>query len=305
MKHNAPTWLLSEQAHADRRDHLMEEIALAHREECLADATGRRSRRRTWAAAVTVGAFAVGTFAVSATRGGSSGHGPEAFAVERLATGPVRIEIVDTEVAAKQMTQQLKDQGLAITIDTVPTSPQLVGTWLTVSAGNASTADVDQLARQMNTANSSIEVPASLVSSDLELTFGRAPRSGEQIAASAATNALAPRGALYCNRLSGTSPQYAAAVLQQAGYTVHFNLQDDPLVPGQSYQDHYRAFGSQPPVGEVVGAHLNDPFLPFAGSKDVYVMVLPANDPRTPTNLWRGYPDSARTNRTADYSSCP
>src|SRR4051812_37135002 len=85
---------------ASRRDHFMTEITRAPE---LAPVPQPRRRVRLVAAAVTVAAMTAGLSVYANTGGGSSGHGPAAFAVEKLPDGPVRVRIVDTEVSAKEM----------------------------------------------------------------------------------------------------------------------------------------------------------------------------------------------------------
>jgi hypothetical protein len=290
-----------------RLEHFMTEIATPATAPAMPGATQPRRRRRAFAVTAIVAAASIATFIGVAVSGGPSGHGAQAFAIENQPSGAVSIQVVNNTVDAADMTRQLREQGFNFTVDTVPVSPQLVGTWLTVSADeNANQAAVDQLVGQMKSANPTIVVPSTLATASLWFTFGRAARVGEAPAAVGVGNALAPAGSLYCLRVSGATPAHAAQVLTAAGYRPHFSPVGNPSTTHQSYQQHYRAYTSQAPTtGIVAAAHVNDPLLPFAGPKDVYLFVYSQDDPHLGPNMWLGYPASVQASGIRDYSPCP
>ena len=69
-----------------------------------------RPARMVVAGAVTV-AVAAAVFVIGSTVGGPEGHGPTAFAVERLPNNLTSITIVNSDASAQQMTDQLHAQG--------------------------------------------------------------------------------------------------------------------------------------------------------------------------------------------------
>src|SRR5437588_9943781 len=94
-----PAAPLSADRLASRPDHFKTEITQAPE---LAPVRQPHGRSRLLAAALTVALVTTGVTVYANTGGGSTGHGPAAFAVEKLPNGPVRVRIVDTEVSAKE-----------------------------------------------------------------------------------------------------------------------------------------------------------------------------------------------------------
>jgi hypothetical protein len=243
-------------------------------------------------AGLTVAALTAGVSVWASTGGGPTGHGPAAFAIEKLPTGPVRIRIVDTDVAAAEMTKQLHEQGLNITVTTVAATSQIVGSWLEASYPSGSNpADQAALAAQFDS-SSTIDVPAGLLTSGVTLTFGRATRPGEKYVVGGIRNALRPSGPLFCMRLAGAEPSVAVQKLTAAGYTVHFNA-----------TGNWRSSTSAPPEGEVVYAYVWDQVMGIAGTtKDVYVTVKSPDAASYEGSLRLQWPPGSAA---PDYSSCP
>jgi hypothetical protein len=263
--------------------------------------------RRLALATLTVIAVTAGASLYANTGGGPTGHGPAAFAVEKLPDGPVRITIINSSVAAKEMTRQLHEQGLPITITAIPASPQLVGTWFSFGGGGTTKADMDAMIAQMQAQEPTIDIPADVLKhGGIDLDFGRPTRKGEQPAAIAAINALSPRGKFFCLRLSGATPAVAKQKLTAAGYTVHFNPPPGaPRLTGSNVgvYDDYRA---APPAGLVARAVYDSPFAgPKFTAKDVFVTVIPPTSSTYLPNFWMNFPKSVRDTGAPDYSSCP
>jgi hypothetical protein len=277
-----------------RREHFMQEI----------ERSQSQSRRRHWAVAsgVTAVAVVVATTVGLNLTGGPHGSGAAAFAVERQpASGAVTVKIVDSDVAAKQATKQLRAAGYSVTVETIPASPQLVGTWLSASTSNNQATT--ELSQQINQISDTIVIPANVVAAGVSLTFGRPTRHGEAAAAVGVVNALSPRGKLFCQQLTGATPEKASQALSAAGYTVHFSHLNDPLVAHQSYALHMLGYSNAVPTGgRVVSAVWDDPRLPFAKPRDVFLKVLQPTNAHYKAALWSGYP-TAQVGHP-NYSGC-
>ena len=223
MSHK-PADHLSPDRLARRREHLMTEIAQQHAPATTPDlAPARRRwspRVRLLTAAASIAVLVIGISVFAATTGGPTGRGPAAFAIENLPGGKVSIRVVNNTVSAAQMTRQLQDVGLSITIDAVPASPQLVGRWLTTGASEDVPGTViDDLTQQALGKTATLDITRTFPG-QITLTVGRSPRVGEDPQVSGTPNALSPGGLLYCQRLSGQIPSAAAKSLTDAGYTV-------------------------------------------------------------------------------------
>jgi len=283
----------------------MSEINVLSDSAPLASASHHSPRRRLTirlaVAGAVVVAVAVGTIAALSQTGGTGAASGTAFAVERLPSGDVTITVISTTVSAKQMTDQLRAQGLNVTVNTTAASPQLVGSFVAASSGpNASPALEATLKSQLNNYSSTLQFPAALTSGGVTLTFGRAPRAGETLSVVGRRNALAPGGLLYCYRLAGDTPQQAASTLTKAGYVLHWRGEAQQSAPVSDAQ-----YTATIPSGVVVNALTQDPFMTSATAKDVYLRVLPTDDPAFATWLWQGYPPAQEASGTRDYSSCP
>jgi hypothetical protein len=128
-----------------------------------------RPTRMVVAGAVTV-AVAAAVLVVGSTAGGPEGHGPTAFAVERLPNNLTSITIVNSDVSAHQMTDQLHAQGLDITIRTIPTTPDETGHWVVESfSGDVPQSVSDAVRAQTIKQPRAIEVPSTFRGS---ITFG-------------------------------------------------------------------------------------------------------------------------------------
>jgi len=273
---------------ASRRDHFMSEITRAPE---LAPIRPPRRRTRLVVAAVTVAALTTAVSVYANTGGGPTGHGPAAFAFEKLPDGPVRIRIVDTEVSAQEMTQQLHAQGLNISVVTIPASPQVVGDWVEATfTGGSDPADEQAVSEQMAGDAPAVTIPPGLFRRGVTLTIGRAPRRGEAWTVGGVRNALRPGGPLYCLHLAGASPAAAEEALTAAGYTVHFT----------AHQWRVPIVGT--PTGRVTSAWLWDPMLGGIGagtSTDIFVQIMDPNSTTYQANLHYQWPAS-----TADYPAC-
>src|SRR5436309_1182633 len=112
------------------KGHLMTEIATAApRTPELAD-THRWRSRRFGLAVIAVAAATAAVFVGLTVAAGPGGLGPTAFAVSHLAGDKVAIKVVNTDATAAQMTRQLHNKGVNVSVRAVPTTPQLVGTWV-------------------------------------------------------------------------------------------------------------------------------------------------------------------------------
>jgi len=279
------------------RSHLMTEIATAPTSERAAPSR-RWTPRRALAGVAALAVIAVAAFVGVSVTGGPAGLGPAAFAVTQLPGGTVAIHVVDDEATAAQMTRQLHAQGLNITIESVPTTPQLVGTWVWSSgSADAPRSLLDSIADQTHGYVATIEVPATFPGS-ITLGVGRATRPGETPQVAGARNALAPGGLLFCDRLSGADPSVAARTLAAAGYTVHWA---DGVV-------------SRPVDAPPAGARVTQAFVfdfdpknverPIADPHDVTVVVAQPSQSRYLPELWTGFSLSQRDAGTADYTAC-
>jgi hypothetical protein len=248
-----------------RREHLMSEITLER--EAVAVAPARRAPRRALALA-SAGVLTAGAFVALSLRG-DGGTAGTAFATERAADGTISVRVVDSDVSAKAMTRQLRAAGVDVRVETMPASPQLVGTWLYVSDDSRVPDSMARaIAEQTRGYVATLEVPAGLPGG-LVLGVGRAPHRGEAVAVSGRRNALAPGGLLHCTRLSGAPAATAAA--QLAGWTVRW------------------AGGAPARGARVTLAYVSDD-----APKTVELTALAPADPRYGPQSWLGYAPSAR-----------
>lgn len=260
----------------------------------------RRRRTRWGVATAAVAAANVGIFTVMATSGGREGLGPAAFAIEHLPGDVVRIDVVSTEASAKQMTRQLREYGLDISIEVVPASRQLVGTWVWVSTSGDVPVDIqDSVAEQAAGYTATIELPSAFPG---EITFGvgRPTRAGEEPQVSGIRNALAPGGLLFCERLRDLTPAEAGHRLAELGYLVGWADRQGP-----------RGFTGAPPAGLVTEAYVFDFDAMAAGqigdesdTRDVQVVVRRPSDRLYEQQRWSGFSPSQRAAGTIDYSRC-
>lgn len=282
----------------------MTEISTAPAPTATAPISNRRATPRRIGLAATAVAAATATAFVGLTvTSGPGGLGPKAFAVSHLPGDTIAIKVVNTEASAAQMTRQLRDQGVNVTVDTVTTTPQLVGTW--ISAGFS--ADVPEslsqsIASQMHGYVATIELPA-VFPGTINLDVGRPTPAGEEPTVAGMRNALAPGGRLFCDRLSGVRPSIAEQRLTAQGYTVHW-------VDGT--RSLYSQTVSAPPAGTRVSAAFifdfdrTDLTKAIADPRDVNVTVISPQDRRFLPQLWLGFaPSQQTTPQTIDYSSCP
>jgi hypothetical protein len=291
-----------------RLEHVMSEITAT---EHLAPAqapppreTRWRRRPYRWPAVGAIAASAAGVFLASSVLGRPFGQGPAAFAFQTVSNDTISIRVVNSDVAAKEMTKQLHAQGLKnVSVRALPVLPQVVGHWV----GMGGSADVepsvaDAIGRQMSGYTSTIEVPLHF---DGELVFhvGRAPEPGEY-ADGGAINALAPSGVLHCLRLSGADPDVALARLSAAGYIPHW-IKGTLREGGPTFQ---RVPVEPEPGSRVVyatvptGSYVKWP----ADSKDVYLRTAQPGSLGYEQRIWDGYPQNQITpGFPPKFTDCP
>ena len=306
MSHNPDDVLLEHDRHviARRKEHLMTEITAQPSSSVVPQhASGRSSgrRRRLAIGMAAVVALTAGTFAATSFSGGPAGKGATAFAVEKLPSGSISIKVVGTAASAQQMTDQLRAQGVNVTIDTEPVSSQLVGTWITFATPDGvATPLTHLLMQQFAGATATLEIPASLLATTrLKLTVGRAPHDGEALEATGERNVFSPGGLLYCYELAGGTAAVAQAALSSAGYHLHWKYTGGPVSasgPG--------GWSSTPSTGVVTRAFIGLPGT-SGGDHDVYIQTANPGDPQFKALLWSGYGPSAEASNTRDYSGCP
>jgi hypothetical protein len=214
-----------------RQEHLMSEITLMR---VTAGAGGprrsnreRRSRMGIFAGlSVTAAVIVAAVFSVTS---GSGGVGPAAFEFQRISNGTVSVTIVNTEVAAEEMTRQLQKQGLNVTVRAVPAGPQLVGLWLTegFSADVPEELVQDVIAQVQGGYTASVKLPQKF-SGTIDFEVGRAAEPGEAVMVGGIRNALAPGARLGCLHATLGDPKVLQKAAVALGYTVTW-ADGDPL----------------------------------------------------------------------------
>ncbi|MDQ1711007.1 MAG: hypothetical protein QOE45_457 [Frankiaceae bacterium] len=259
----------------------MSEITLER--EAQAVGPVRRAPRRVVMAMAAAVVFTGGVLVALSARGPGDAGGT-AFAMERVAGGTIAVRVVDSDVSARAMTRQLRAAGVDVRVETMPASPQLVGTWLYVgNDGHVPDSVYYAIVAQTHGYVATIEVSASLPGG-LVLGVGRAPHRGEGVQVSGRRNALAPGGALYCTRLPGVAASVAAAHLATDGYAVRW------------------ADGKVPAAGtRIAAAYVSDD-----APKTVVLSALSPSDSRFGPQSWLGFTPSARADADRGYSAgCP
>lgn len=200
--------------------------------------SGRSRRRRSLLAGLTLlgTATAAAVAAVALSLSGPAGTGHAAFAIQRVSGTTVSVHIVSTAAEAGEMTAQLQEKGLDVTVDTIPASPQLVGTWLTASFSEDVPEPVVErvLAQVPNGYTTTVELPVTF-DGEIRLGVGRAPAAGEELQVLGMRNALAPGARLGCLHATGGEPARVQQAAEQLGYTVTWADGDTPeliTVPG-------------------------------------------------------------------------
>jgi hypothetical protein len=208
-----------------RREHLMREITLTRPIPSSAPAAASGSRGEGWTTwrRSLAGGLAAATAAVAVLAVAMSGSppAPAAFAFEPISSETVAVRIINTTVDAAAMTAQLHEQGLNASIEALPASPQLVGTWLTysLSAGFSPSVDAAIRAQFVNGYLSSILLPTRF-QGRVSFGIGVPPAPGQKIQVLGIPNALAPGGRLGCLHATGGDPGTVRAAAQSWGYTV-------------------------------------------------------------------------------------
>jgi hypothetical protein len=236
---NEPT--LSAERLRRRQEHLMAEIRLMQLQEDPTRATEpvpahRVHRRPVWlryglpGAGLVVAGLA-GVIVLSGIGNQPVPDGPPGLAIQPVSDGTVAVQIVDSRVAGKQMTDQLRQRGLDITVETVPTSPQLIGHWVMSGySAEVPPAIADGIIAQMRGYAATVQVP-TLFSGQISLSAGRAPEPGEALMVSGKVNALAPGGRLGCLHASQGDPATVQQAAERYGYTVTWANGDTGRVP--------------------------------------------------------------------------
>jgi hypothetical protein len=288
---------LAPDRHAARREHLMSEITATH-DAAMAPVVGdpRGSRwpvKRLVVAAAAVAAIAGGALTALSVTGGPSGVGATAFAVARLPHGQISIRVVSTAASAKQMTDQLHARGLAISVQTMPATRQMVGTWIAISSSEDFPQSLSKdLAKQAFGHSVTLDMPAHFTGS-LDLTLAVAAEAGQDPEVSGLRNALAPGGVLACSALPGTRPNHAATVLRRMGYTVlGFTTSVGQPLPTNQY------LTDAPPGTRVTGAFIEDMsptdfFQVVPGTeRNVAIQIASPTDPQYQQRLHAGFAPS-------------
>lgn len=206
------------------REHLMREITLTRQPNLTstAESPAPLRQRATWKKRRVMGGFAslatIAAITMVAIESGPSAAA--AFSFQAISSDTVAVHIVNTAVGADEMTDQLQHQGLNVTIDAVPTSPQLVGTWLTVSFTDDVPTTVQDavLAQVPNGYTATVDLPTSFPG-DITFSIGRATRTGESARVVGQRNALAAGARLGCLHATGANPEDVQKAVQALGYS--------------------------------------------------------------------------------------
>lgn len=249
-------------------------------------------RRHLWVAipGALVAATTAAVLAVTILGGPHGRTGLDAFAMQNISANTISVTIVNAQVAAQEMTDQFHERGLNITVESVPVSPQLVGTWVgSASDGHVPEAIAQNVADQMSGYSSTIELPASFTG-ELTLSTGRAAAPGQDPMITASPNALAPTGRLACLHATGSTPATFQHQVEDLGYTVTWANGDDKETPPIE--------GPQPGQ-KVVEAHIQD-----ATPTTVQVTVATPTSNSYETRARRGYSPQQWETRTTNEASC-
>jgi hypothetical protein len=235
-------------------------------------------------------AVAAGVLAVTMLEGPGGATGPAAFAMQNISRDTISVQIVNSQVAAQEMTDQLHQRGLNISVESVPVSPQLIGTWV----GAAFSADVSEtvvqtVVDQMSGYSSTIELPASFAG-EITLNTGQAAGPGQEPMVIASPNALAPAGRLGCLHATGSMPATFQQQAEELGYSVTWANGDDRATP---------AVPEPQPGQRVVEAHIQD-----AAPTTVQVTVTSPTSYGYDTRSRRGYSPPQWKTQTVTAASC-
>jgi len=176
----------------------------------------RAARRGIVVVGVLAVALAVGS--IVPLTGGEGGGLRPALAIDSEPE-TVRIRLLGAEADPDAVREELAAVGIAASVEAVPVSPSLEGTWVTVGisgGGNVDAVDGNTLI-------------ASQPVSSLRLIYGRAANAGETYHVTA--SAFAAGEALHCVELLGRQADDAAAVLAESGLAVSWrqHLPDETL----------------------------------------------------------------------------
>ncbi len=172
-------------------------------------------RRRSVVLVGTAAAVLIAAGVGAVGLAGSPGLGTPAFAVTPD-RGDVVIRIVDTTADAEQMTAQLAAEGLDIQVQTMTANPQVVGSWVGVSAEDTTdeTVVADVIEQALGYPED-VRVPADVTG--LTLVVGVPAELGDEPAVIGLRNAFAPGQPLACSPARGATLEEATAILEQQG----------------------------------------------------------------------------------------
>lgn len=198
-------------------------------------------------------------------------------------SGEVTVPIVSSAEDAAALTAALADRGAGITVRAVPVSPQLVGTWVSLSSdGHMDERLYEAISDEAIGHVVTLTLPAR--TEGLELSVGVTPRPGEQPEVEGLRNAFAPQRVLECSRARGDTAAAASRELTGDGYAVSFARFPDlsrPVEPG--------------PDDIVTMAFVADD-----AQRQVTLAVLPRGDPGVQAQLDQGFAPS----QLADGDAC-
>jgi hypothetical protein len=224
---------------------------------------------------------------------GSTSLGTPAFAVTELPQGEVAITVVSTAATATQMTAQLHAEGVNVTIETMPASPQLVGTWVAQSYSGGVPLSVSQsIDEQTHGYVATLELPTQSAGA-ITLYVGRTPDAGEQVQVGGVRNALAPGGLLACLQLSGSQPATASQVLSSAGYSIRW-----------AYGNRLNPVAAPPAGTTVTDAYVSDQQTGETGQRDVTVLVADPDASSYRALLESGFPLTQQSAPPSSGASC-
>ena len=238
-----------------RREHLMREITLL-RPVGSAETAPRqrhRSRRFTVRRSLVGGlitACAVAVVVGTLIDGPGEQGGPDAFEIRRISNETVSVRIVNTSVAADRMSEQLHEQGLDVTIEAMPASPQLVGAWLTLSLSQDVSPAAERSIEEQFTNGyvSAIQLPARFTGR-IWIGVGVAPGPRQDLQVSGIRNALAPNAWLGCLHATGGEPATVRRAAEFWGYTVSW---------AEGLPSHLVPIQQPSPGQRVIAAYIQD-----------------------------------------------
>lgn len=218
-------------------------------------------RRRRWVIAVAGMACAAAVAIVAALPAANDGNEAlrpgQALAVSR-GEDSVNIRIADASASPERIERELRALGISASVEAVPVSPSLVGTWTTVSATPPLRDDASEHAQVGHGVD--LNVPRDY-DGELKLRIGRPPRPGEQLRMSA--SAFSPGEKLHCSSVEQLSGERAAAEIARHGLVPRWeHLQMQRVVetqrgkPDRTVEAIFPVLVDAPPPGRIIDARL-------------------------------------------------